>query len=440
MNRSSGTSTVVPARRQKLQATPEALAGYEPDLAAAVELVTELMRLPGASRQERGVAEFIQARLLEAGVPSAAIKLDRANRLTPQPGEVGNLVCKLPGTMRGPRRVLLAHMDTVPLCVGTDPVREGETIRARDPKMGVGADDRAGVAVVLQTVLEILRRGLPHPPLTLVWMVQEELGLHGARHAQLNLWGKPQLAFNFDGGLPEKVTIGATGAHRLAIEIEGLASHAGGAPELGVSAIAIAGIAIAELARGGWHGDIRQGKRKGTSNIGYIEGGGATNVVTPHVTLRAEARSHDPKFRQRIVREIRQAFERAAGEVRSAAGAAGKVTIEGSDDYEAFVLGDEEPCVLAAEAAIRSLGLTPVRAISNGGLDANWLTARGIPTVTLGCGQRNPHTAAEYLDLPSFRRACQIGLRLATGTEHAGALEAGAAARNGHARNGHTSR
>jgi len=432
MNRSSALSTVVPSRRQK-QGVAEALPGHEPDLEAAVELVTELMRLPGASRHERGVAEFIQTRLIAAGIPAAALKIDRAHRLTPLPGDVGNLVCKLPGTMRGPRRVLLAHMDTVPLCVGTDPVREGETIRARDPKMGVGADDRAGVAVVLQTVLEIMRRKLPHPPLTLVWMVQEELGLHGARHAQLNLWGKPQLAFNFDGGLPEKVTIGATGAHRLAIEIEGLASHAGGAPELGVSAIAIAGIAIAALARDGWHGDIRRGRNRGTSNIGYIHGGGATNVVTPHVELRAEARSHDPKFRQRIVREIHRAFERAAKEVQSATGAVGKVKIEGSDDYEAFVLGDHEPCVLAAEAAIRSLGLTPLRAISNGGLDANWLTARGIPTVTLGCGQRNPHTAAEYLDLPSFRRACQIGLRLATGTEGSGSGSAslGLAASNG---------
>ena len=86
-------------------------------------------------------------------------------------------------------------------------------------------------------------------------------------------------------------------------------------------------------------------------------------------------------------------------------------------DYEAFKLPDDEPCILAAEDAIRGLGGQPVRAAANGGLDANWLTARGIPTVTLGCGQKNAHTEAERMDLGQFRRACQIALRLATGTE-----------------------
>jgi len=42
------------------------------------------------------------------------------------------------------------------------------------------------------------------------------------------------------------------------------------------------------------------------------------------------------------------------------------------------------------------------------------MTARGIPTVTLGCGQENGHTVSERLDLAEFRRACRIALRLAS--------------------------
>ena len=53
--------------------------------------------------------------------------------------------------------------------------------------------------------------------------------------------------------------------------------------------------------------------------------------------------------------------------------------------------------------------------VTNGGLDANWLNARGIPTVTLGCGQNNIHTVEEWLDLVEFHRARRIALRLATG-------------------------
>ncbi len=149
----------------------------------------------------------------------------------------------------------------------------------------------------MSTALAILRHHLPHPPLTFFWPIQEEIGLYGARHADVKLLGNPKLAFNWDGGTAEKLSVGATGGYRMEIEVEGLASHAGSAPELGVSAIAIASLAISRLHEEGWHGQIVKGKRRGTSNVGVIRGGEATNVVTERVQLKAEARSHDPKFR-----------------------------------------------------------------------------------------------------------------------------------------------
>ncbi len=382
------------------------------DASAAIDRVMHLMAIPGVSCREGKVAEFLQNELRAAGVPATAIAFDTAHRKTPVPGEVGNLICKLPGTVRGPRRLMMAHMDTVPICLGSRPVRQGNLARSADPRTGLGADDRAGCAVVLTAALEVLERKLPHPPLTLLWTVQEEIGLHGARLVNQAKLGKPKLAFNWDGGSCEKLTIGATGGYRFDIEIEGLASHAGGAPEQGISAIAIAALAIADLHRGGWHGGIRRGKHYGTSNVGVIEGGAATNVVTDRVRVRAEARSHDPKFRARIIREIEQAFKRAVREVKNEAGARGEVKIAGRLDYESFRLADDEPCLLEAEEAVRAVGRNPLRAISNGGVDANWMTLHGIPTITLGCGQRNQHMVTEALDIEEYLDACRIGLRL----------------------------
>ena len=77
-----------------------------------------------------------------------------------------------------------------------------------DPTTGLGADDRAGVAVVLHAALEILRRKLPHPPLTFCWTVQEEVGLQGAKMMGKSRLGGPRMAFNWDGGAPEKLTVG----------------------------------------------------------------------------------------------------------------------------------------------------------------------------------------------------------------------------------------
>jgi tripeptide aminopeptidase len=255
---------------------------------------------------------------------------------------------------------------------------------------------------------------LPHPPLTLFWPVQEEIGLVGARHVSLAKLGRPRLCFNWDGGLPENVTLGATGDYAMHVEIRGVASHAGAHPELGVSAATIAARAIAELDENGWLGLIRRGRHAGTSNVGVIHGGDATNVVMPKLSIRAEARSHDPKFRAKIVDAFRKAFERAAKEVRSATGRVGSVTFTAELSYESFKLSEDEPVVVEACRAVAAAGLEPQPRVSNGGLDANWMTAHGLPTVTLGCGQQDVHTPEESLDVASYLNACRIGLLLAT--------------------------
>jgi tripeptide aminopeptidase len=401
-------------RRMPGRNTPHHEPSIEPDLDAALRRVMELMAIPGPSGQEGAVASYITEQLRRAGARPADIRHDKAHRRTRIKGEIGSLIFALPGTSRAPRRLLMAHMDTVPVCVGSKPVREGGFIRSADPATGLGADDRAGCAVVLTAALEILRHKLPHPPLTFYWPIQEEVGLYGARYADLKLLRNPKLAFNWDGGPAEKLTIGATGGYRMEIEVTGLGSHAGTAPEKGISAIAIAALAIADLTREGWHGLVIRGRERGTSNIGVIHGGDATNVVTERVQLRAEARSHSRKFRGRIVKAIEQAFERATREIKNADGKHGRVTFDGHLDYEAFQLSDGEPCVAEAEAALRSIGATAMRAVSNGGLDANWMTAHGVPTVTLGCGQMNVHTTAERLDIAEFELACRVALRLAT--------------------------
>ena len=420
------------------------------------------MAIPGKSGDESAVADFILAALRKAGVPTSAISQDEAHKKSPFGGQRGNLIVKLPALAHSPpsagerpgvrgfqlageqghpltlpsppadrgrgnrnsaagmkpqaaSRMLMAHMDTVPICVGSKPVRKGKVIRSADPATGLGGDDRAGAAAILVALLEILERKLPHPPLTFLWCIQEEVGLIGARHVDVKKLGKPAMAFNFDGGNPADVTIGATGAYRMTIRIEGIAAHAGVHPERGVSAITIASLAIADLQNRGWHGLIKQGSKSGTSNVGVYNAGAATNVITELAVLRAEARSHDAKFRKQIVTQFQKAFATAAKQVTSDSGKCGKVSFDITHDYESFRLDGKLPVVQAGDAALKAVGLTPNHRISNGGLDANWMTGHGIPTVTFGVGQHDIHTVNEYLDVAEFHQGCQIALRLAVG-------------------------
>lgn len=375
-----------------------------------------LLAIPGGPGNEEGVVEFIRAELNAAGLADAAIRTDSAHRKIGH-GNIGNLIVKLPARgLKGPRRMLSAHMDTVPLCVGNTPKVDGDWIFGTDKSKALGGDDRAGCAVLLNTLCELLGSDEPHPPLTFLWAVQEEVGLRGAKHVTAASLGNPQLGFNFDGRSPSLIVIGATGDIGIDITIRGLASHAGVCPEAGVSAAALFARALADLDRGGWHGQIAQGKQAGTSNVGVLQGGAATNVVMDELKIRAEVRSHSPAFRKKIVSVWRKAFEDAAAAVKNVDGKAASIEWQDELKYESFALKKSSEVVKLATAAVKSIGMEPEYVIGNGGLDANWLTANGIPTATFGCGQHGIHTVEERLHIPSFMEACELGHALATST------------------------
>ncbi len=384
----------------------------------ALQLVQNLMAIPGASGEEAEVAAFVRHELQSVGVPDDAITHDTAHTRCPVPqSTTGNLIITLPGNQPSPRRLLMAHMDTVPICVGARAkVHEG-TLVSEDAHTGLGADDRAGVATVLFAATEILAQQLPHGPLTLLFTVQEEIGLQGARYLEVDKLGEPKLAFNWDGGDPAKLTVGAIGGYRMTIDIRGVASHAGVAPEKGVSAITVAGIAINDLHNQGLLGKISQEEHNGTSNIGVIQGGNATNVVADHVQLRAEVRSHDEVTIEFLVDRFQQAFRDAANQVENTSNQMAYVEFDGDLNYRPFAMELDTPSVQVAGDVLRGLGMSPVHAIANGGLDANWLYLHGIPAVSLGCGQKNQHMTSEMLDIEQFYTACEVAIQVASGRD-----------------------
>ena len=83
----------------------------EPNLPRALNLVMELMAIAGRSGEEQQIASAICHHLRDAGLPESAITHDSAHRRTRLPGEVGNLIVKLPGTRRAPPTPLIGMED-----------------------------------------------------------------------------------------------------------------------------------------------------------------------------------------------------------------------------------------------------------------------------------------------------------------------------------------
>jgi len=390
--------------------------GKRAERSEVLRLLMDLLSIEGPSGQEHAVAQFIRAALRRVGVPGSAIVWDRFGRRCGLADACGNLVVRLPGRgalRTAARRLFVAHMDTVRLCVGTRPRRRGRLIV---PSAGraLGGDDRAGVAIVLWTLMRLVRERPSHPPITALFTAMEEVGLHGARFANLKFLGAPTMGFSFDGGDPRIAVIGAPGSDRMDIRVKGKATHAGGAPEQGVSAAVAASLAIAELHRRGLHGLVRDGADRATSNIGPIVGGEQHNVVCSEVSITAEARAYRLATLDRLVKAYERAFRRAARSVRNWRGESATVEFKATRLYLPFRLSrDSLPVKFVARVA-QQIALPMEFVRGKGGLDANWLVGRGIPTVTLGIGAHNVHTLEEYIDLDEFFQGLELAYALAT--------------------------
>ena len=392
------------------------------DTEAAIGRLMRFLAVEGVTGQEKKIGLEIMAALKEVGVPAKAMRLDDANTRIPLPTETGNLIVDLPG--RGAlgnqdRLLFMTHMDTVPLCAGAKPKRQGKKI-VNQAKTALGGDNRTGCAVLVSLAAELAKHKLDHPPITLMFCVREESGLWGARHVNPADLGPVKMAFNYDGRGATDVVVGAVGADRWEVEIFGRASHAGGAPERGISSTMIMSLALADVKAGGWFGKVVKGERQGTSNVGPVTGGDgrpagdATNVVTDYVHVRGESRSHDPKFFKEITAAYKAAFEKAAQSVTNSEGKAGRVKFKTNTDYHPFRLKESLPVVKRAVAILSEDGTKANVRTTNGGLDANWMVRHGIPTVTMGAGQNEAHTVDEWINLAEFETACRLSVRLAT--------------------------
>jgi tripeptide aminopeptidase len=389
------------------------------DAYRAIARLMRFLSVEGVTGREEAIALAVVEALFEAGVPTTCIQRDNAHEQIPLPTQTGNLIVNLPGTFPAARRLFSTHLDTVPLCAGAVPVRKGNRIVPQG-KTALGGDNRTGVACLVTLVATLLEQKLPHPPITLLFTVREESGLWGARFVDPKMLGPVEMGFNVDGGKARELTIAAVGADRWQVEIFGKAAHAGVRPERGISATLVAAHALYQVHRGGWFGKVKKDGKEGTSNVGPFgdqEGrcaGQATNVVTDYARIQGESRSHDTAFIGRITSAYAKAFRDSAKRVTDADGRTAKVKFTRRRDYFPFRIKETSPVVRLARAAAERAGWTATLRSTNGGLDANWLTRHGIPTLTFGAGQNNVHTVDEFVNLDDFLEGCRFALALAT--------------------------
>lgn len=342
------------------------------------QLFMDLCRLNSPPRHEGRVADFLQERLEGLGL---ACTRDQAHLATG--GDTGNLIATLMGTRDARPLFFSAHMDTVEPNPNVVIVRNDGMIRT-DGTSILGADDKCGIAAIVEAITSILEDGEDHGTIQLVFSVCEEVGLQGASHLDRSLL-HAEMGYVLDTGAPVgTIVYTAPTQNNLNATIKGRAAHAGFEPEKGISAIQVAARAINQMKLGRIDDET-------TANVGVIHGGTATNIVCPEVHLRAEARSRDLKKLDAQTQHMLEALHEAAADFGA------EIDVEVSRAYTGYRLDPDAFVLKVATTAAEAIGLSVNMRAAGGGSDANVYNNDGLPCCVLGTAMRQIHTHQEHV-------------------------------------------
>src|SRR5262249_10244176 len=137
------------------------------DVKTAEDHLMRFLAVEGLPGQEKAIGIAVCDELKKVGVPASAIRCDKVNERIPPPTETANLCVDRPGRRKGARLLFVTHLDSVPLCAGAKPKREGDRIIS-DGTTALGGDNRTGCAVLVTLVETLLKHKLPHQPISLL--------------------------------------------------------------------------------------------------------------------------------------------------------------------------------------------------------------------------------------------------------------------------------
>jgi tripeptide aminopeptidase len=350
----------------------------------------------------------------------------------------GYVMATIPATSRKPGVpviAFLAHVDTAPDCSGKgvkpivhrnydgrpikfpdhprlvlEPPTSPELLAAKGKDVVtasgttlLGADDKAGVAVVMTLAEKLLRDpGLQHGLIRICFTPDEEIG-RGVDKLDLAMLGA-EAAYTLDGGSPGEISWETFSADAAEVIITGVSTHPMEARAKGmINAACLAGKLLAALPRERCSPETTEG-REGFLHPTRVEGR-VERAVLKFILRDFEMAGLAEKRRilQGLCRGL-QAAEPRAGI---------RCTIRKQYRNMAYWLRKDMRPVELAREAFTAVGLKPYDQLVRGGTDGSRLTERGLPTPNLFCGAHNAHGLCEWVAVQDMELAVTACAKLA---------------------------
>jgi tripeptide aminopeptidase len=338
----------------------------------------EMVRIDSESGNEAAFIEYLRKEAAALGGEAA-------------PDAYGNLIASFPARgCAGASPVLLScHADTVKPGVGIEPVLADGIIRSQGDTI-LGADDKAGIAEVLET----LRTAPVRPPVEFAVSRQEEVGLLGVKEMDFSRI-TARRGFLMDNDTLDTVVIGGPTYIAVDVTVKGRAAHAGMEPERGINAIRAAAAAIARLRLGRLDGET-------TANVGVIQGGLIRNGVPASCSFLAECRSGNDGKAQALAEEMRRTIREAV----EAEGAAVEITLD--EKCRAVRIPEDAWTVRITRQALAKVGIDARAVFITGFTDASIYNNRGIEMAVVGIGAQNEHSTEECVAVADMEKAVVV--------------------------------
>lgn len=337
----------------------------------------ELVKIYSPSLMEDFVFEYLAKKFRELGIISEL----QVN------GKIKNMIGFIEGNDKTKEPIFFcAHADTVEPSKDIEPIIDEENGMIKSSGNTIlGADDKAGITAMLELAYHL--REEPHSKYGDIYLIitsAEEIGLVGARHLDISrIKAKYGYCLDSHGEVGTAVIKGAT-HYRFSVECIGKSSHAGIDPEKGINAIKMSAYMIDRLPSGIIDEET-------VMNIGEIKGGKATNIVPDNVVFEGEIRSFK---NEKIQKEIEKIYQ-LANETKEKFKGDIKINIEKL--YDGYEIPEDSPIVKKYVDTCYKIGIKPVLTSTRGGSDANILNSKGLQTLNISCGMRNPHSTEEFI-------------------------------------------
>lgn len=277
----------------------------------------------------------------------------------------------------------------------------GRTIITTDGTTLLGADDKAGVAVIMELAATLQEHPeIPHGPIRICFTCDEEIG-HGVDHVDLGQLGA-HVCYTLDGSGVDEIDVETFSADLAEVVFRGVNIHPSIAKGRMINALRAAGTFLDRLPREGRSPETTSG-REGFLHPYQLEGGVA------EARLRIILRD----FETAKLTELADLLRSTADDVERAYPGA-KIDLKVTPQYRNMAAGlAREPRATAlAQQALERLGRTPRLTIIRGGTDGSQFTERGLPTPNLSTGEHNPHSPLEWTCLEEMTAAIEMLVEL----------------------------